>query len=71
MEQALSESLDNETTEKVCKKGQGEACCKYLMMGPPGFVCGKLWPEMRLQIDTLGKHFRAKGDNCDGVPMKR
>lgn len=26
----------------ICKIGQGHDCCRYLLMGPKGFECGKV-----------------------------
>lgn len=35
----------------ICKIGQGHECCRYLLMGPKGFECGKM--DDRNQVQTL------------------
>lgn len=51
----------------TCKFGQGEPCCKYLMIGPKGFECAKLNLPFRQLVDAR-TNMRAKGDNCAGKP---
>ena len=53
--------------EEVCKIGCGALCCRYLMMGPTGFECGKLNSAIRNTIDAQVDDMTAKGDNCGGV----
>lgn len=60
--------MNQEHVDNVCRIGQGEACCAYLMMGN-GFECGKGGPadrtiRSRLKAGTM----TAKGDNCSGHP---
>lgn len=54
----------------VCKRGMGEVCCSFLMMGPPGWVCAKSAGNegFRVMIDERreAKTIRAMGDNCQG-----
>jgi hypothetical protein len=42
-------------------------CCRYLLMAPSGWTCGKL-TALRAEIDhrVATGLFRATGDNCDG-----
>lgn len=53
--------------QDICKVGQGEACCKYLLLGEKGFECAKTngWKEI---VDEHWKKTQhaAQGDNCDG-----
>lgn len=51
--------------EKVCKIGQGAACCRFLVGGPKGFECGKMYPELVAQIEAR-TDMMAKADNCPG-----
>jgi hypothetical protein len=53
----------------VCKIGQGEKCCRYLIVGGQGFECAKVQEPMKALIDkrVAEGSFRAKGDNCEGV----
>ena len=59
--------IDSGYVDFVCKLGQGEQCCAFLMMGLDGFECAKdsgfeLTIRARLKRGTMG----AKGDNCEG-----
>ena len=63
----MSDTIAANHVDGVCKLGQGEACCAFLMMGPDGFTCSKgteveATIRQRLQLGTMG----AKGDNCEG-----
>jgi len=53
---------------EVCKIGQGEACCKYLLMFSKGWECGKVTPTSKKLIDDSWSNTShvAKGDNCEG-----
>lgn len=64
--ESLSDLL--EKVETVCQPGTA-ACCRYLVMGPGGWGCGKLEPSLRVQIDRRSEAgtMRAKGDNCEGI----
>lgn len=52
---------------RVCLIGQGNACCRYLVMGSKGFECAKL-SSLRRTLDTRAEagSIVAIGDNCDG-----
>ena len=57
----------NETVRNVCKAGQGNACCRYLVIGPMGFECVrgtdmKDYLDARVAMETMV----ARGDNCEG-----
>lgn len=62
--------MDTETyTKTVCKIGQGAECCRYLLMGPSGWECGKGDPRA---VDTIDRKvaegsFISLGDNCEGM----
>lgn len=52
----------------VCKIGQGSNCCRYLMMAPNGWECGKLDPRAKSVLDNKVSSggWTSKGDNCEG-----
>lgn len=54
--------------EHVCKIGQREKCCKYLVVDPEGFACMKANPANKAVIDKAWKEndHIAQGDNCRG-----
>lgn len=55
----------------VCKIGQREACCRYIVGDANGLQCGKLDAKLKMQIDervAVGL-FTAIADNCDGFPV--
>ncbi len=61
----------SEHVKNVCKIGQGNACCRYLMVGAGGFECAKrtslqVTLDMRVYNDTMV----AQGDNCEGKTIK-
>lgn len=53
--------------DAVCKLRQGKAACRYVALGPKGFICAKHTP-MKAELDRLvdEDNFTARGDNCDG-----
>ena len=67
-------SLDKEDAEKLCRPGQGQDTCIWLVVGPGGFEClyynrdkGK-----NLKGETLEQQWKAgktvaKRDGCDVV----
>lgn len=59
-------NLTKEHIENVCKFGQKEKCCRYLLLDANGFECGKLG-EFKEIIDSRVKHMSAQADNCKGV----
>ena len=50
----------------VCKKGQGEKCCRYISLSIKGFVCVKKTP-IKEKIDSQISIFTSKGNNCEGL----
>ena len=62
-------SLGEEWIKDICKIGQGEATCKYLVVAPTGIQCAKMDPSLRMTIDQRADKMNAKGDCCSGVPM--
>ena len=58
-------SLSKEQVENVCKRGQGKACCRYLIFGQ-GFQCAKL-TSFKDMIDGRVNIMVAQSDNCEGV----
>ena len=59
--------MDIGQAKDICKLGQAEDCCRYLMVGGNGFECAKL-TSLKADIDEKVKagKFNAQGDNCDG-----
>jgi len=57
----------NEHVKNVCKIGQGNECCRYLVIGGSGFECVKN-TEMKKYLDSrvAMETIVARGDNCDG-----
>lgn len=59
--------VDTDYAKTVCKIGQGEKCCRYLVMSPKGWSCEKLTTTAMTLDDRVqqGKMVSA-GDNCEG-----
>ena len=59
--------IPDEHLREVCKIGQGNECCRYILCGRNGFECGKR-DTLKKFIDdqVLGNEMAAQGDNCDG-----
>lgn len=59
--------------DEVCKIGQNELCCRYLVGGPSGLECTKINPSNKEVIDrewaVNGHNHIAKGDNCEGQDL--
>lgn len=53
---------------KLCRIGQGAACCRYLVCGGRGFECEK-HGELRATLDqrAAAGQMVARGDNCEGI----
>lgn len=62
-------SLTKEHVEQVCKVGQREKCCRYLLCDINGFECGKTGP-LKGVIDSRVMYMSAQADNCEGVDNK-
>jgi hypothetical protein len=61
----------NNQVRNVCKAGQRNACCRYLVIGPMGFECAKntelkAYLDSRVAMETMV----ARGDNCEGKPAE-
>ena len=61
---------DKEHVDKICKMGQGSACCRYLGMGENGFECFKTDAHTKMWIDGRVNRMTAKSDNCPGYGVK-
>ena len=59
------DGLDENTLQTKCKIGQGEQCCRYIILDNDGFHCGKSDPVLRKIIDSKLNDFHAKSDNCN------
>lgn len=55
--------------QNICKIGQGDLCCRYLVVGSAGFECMKISPGNKATIDKAwaNSDHVAQGDNCAGV----
>lgn len=61
----------NEQIKNICKIGQGNDCCRYLMMGSGGWECAKGTSLQRtLDIRAEFGKMTARGDNCEGKTFK-
>ena len=64
--------LTDEQAKSRCKFGEGERCCRYLMVGLGGFQCAKSAVDVRNVIDLrFAEGMNAKGDNCAGPDKLR
>ena len=59
------ENTDMEHINSVCKIGQKENFCRYLVISPQGFECAKE-TSLKETLDSRIKNMNAKGDNCNG-----
>ena len=61
----------NEHIKNVCKLGQFNDCCRYLVIGTQGFECVKD-TEMKDYLDSrvAMETMVARGDNCIGKTIK-
>jgi len=60
--------------ERVCKKGEGQETCRYIGLGPEGFVCVKNTKLARFLDERVANdQLKAQGDNCNGLgePIRR
>ena len=57
----------NEHVKSICKIGQGNTCCRYLVCGVKGFECAK-HSEHKETLDArvAMNSIVAQGDNCKG-----
>ena len=64
----LTNPLKKEYCMQICKIGQGNSCCRYLVGSPKGFECAK-HTSIRSNLDrrVANNTIVAQGDNCDGV----
>lgn len=63
----MSNKVDDQRLAQICKMGQGEDCCRYLLVHPDdGIICAKLtdWAPI---IDARVYQMNAKSDNCAGL----
>lgn len=67
--------LEAEEPKQICKLGQGEECCAFLVVGPKGFECIRMsYPSNSMIFDRLEKGtINAKGQgrwaNCPWVEL--
>ena len=61
----------NDHVRNVCKIGQGNVCCRYLVLSGQGFECMK-GSEMKAYLDSrvAMETMVARGDNCPGKETK-
>lgn len=61
-------AIPRDYVDAVCKPGQQEATCAFLLFSPEGWACAKNLPDIQVQVQRrlLAGTMVAKGDNCDG-----
>lgn len=59
--------MNDKIVEEVCRVGQGEKCCRYLILRSDGWRCAKA-TSLRHMLDNKVKAgtMAAQGDNCPG-----
>lgn len=64
----MNNCISDERLKNICKIGQGNECCRYILGGNNGFECGK-HSKLKKEIDDrVNSNFMiAKGDNCEGL----
>ena len=61
----------NKHVKDVCKIGQGNDCCRYLMVGMDGFECAKNTELKHILDNRVEKNtITSRGDNCEGKEIK-
>lgn len=62
-------TIPKEMLKAVCKMGEGEVCCRYIVADGTGICCAKHEEGLALQINRrVGAGvFVAMGDNCEGL----
>ena len=68
MEKKLTNPLEQQHFHEVCKPGQGNACCRYVVAGSKGIECAK-HSSLKTILDQRAeaKTMVAQSDNCEGV----
>lgn len=61
----------SEHVKNVCKIGQGNDCCRYLILGTEGFECAK-HTELAILLNSrvMAGTIVARGNNCEGKTAK-
>jgi len=59
--------ISEETSKEICKRGQGEDCCRYLMNNGGNWNCGK-GSNFEAMINEKAGTMSAKSNNCSGPP---
>jgi len=61
-------TLAESHVKDVCRPGEGSETCRYLLMSPGGWVCGK-HSALAVTLDNRVREgtMRAHGDNCAGI----
>ena len=55
----------------TCKIGQGQDCCRYLVVGGQGFECAKYTDNKSLlDARAINGDMTARSNNCKGYPME-
>ena len=66
----ITEKVSISIAKDICKIGQGEVCCRYLICGANGFECAKGTDTGRFLDSRVTKGtITAKGDNCEGAKI--
>jgi hypothetical protein len=64
----MANEIERNYLEEVCKMGQGNDCCRYIIVEPElGIVCAKdLGNQYTDALDARGNKMVAQADNCKG-----
>jgi len=63
--------MENDEPETICRLGQGDKCCAFLVMSPDGFECIRMSYPNNFSIFTRLKNgtMNARGEGgWDGCP---
>lgn len=69
LHEIFDDVLDMDRVRELCRIGQADRCCIFLVASPRGFECAK---GSSLEAVLLARRdagtMVARGDNCDGPP---
>lgn len=61
--------LSKDEVRPGCGAGQGEVCCRYLVMGSDGFECGRVRESFKRMLDERGDSMRARRSPQEEYPL--
>lgn len=65
----ILEVIPEKHLKEVCKVGQGNACCRYIVADSTGITCAKNNPSLKKTLDhrVASNQMIAMADNCIGL----